>query len=100
MLAAHGKDLKVEGTPSGSGAATPISGSGAGGAPSAAVAASLKTGAKAKALNTSTVKIDANFAASASDLFDLLTEESKIGMWSRAAAKVWITCTDTRVTLH
>ncbi|KAG8885514.1 hypothetical protein FRB97_000839 [Tulasnella sp. 331] len=88
MLAAHGKDLRVEGTPSASGTATPVSGVGPA-ATAANVAAKMKTTeAKAiKGFNTSTVKIDATFAVSASDLFDLLTEEQKIVMWSRAAAK-------------
>ncbi|KAG9005812.1 hypothetical protein FRB94_003882 [Tulasnella sp. JGI-2019a] len=89
MLAAHGKDLKVEGTPSASGAATPV-GVGAAATP-ANVAAKINTATEkaktVKGLNTSTVKVDATFAVSSGDLFDLLTVEQKIMMWSRAAAK-------------
>lgn len=89
MLAAHGKDLKVEGTPSVSGAATPIGGAGSVATPANVAAKMKSTEAKAvKGLNTSTVKVDATFAVSAGDLFELLTEEQKIVMWSRAAAKV------------
>ena len=84
MLETHGKAIKVEGTPAASGTSTPV--------PEAADAAAKLQPVKAlqstKATNTSTVKVEATFAASASDLYELLTEESKISMWSRAAAQV------------
>lgn len=92
MLETHGKDVKVEGTPSASGAATPSTGAASTTVNAADASAKLKEAVKAhkvpKATNTSVVTVEATFAASASDLFELLTEEGKIQMWSRAAAKV------------
>ena len=43
---------------------------------------------KEKAINTSQVSVDATFAASADDLYSILTDEKRIPAWSRASAKV------------
>ncbi|KAH9450849.1 hypothetical protein MJO28_009687 [Puccinia striiformis f. sp. tritici] len=43
---------------------------------------------KGNVVNTSSVRIDGQFMCSASDLFDFLTDESKIPMWSRNPAKM------------
>ncbi|KAG8901697.1 hypothetical protein FRB99_005169 [Tulasnella sp. 403] len=91
MLEAHGKDVKVEGTPAASGATTPVGPPGVNSTvPSVDAAGKLNVPKPAKvpkSMNTSTVKVESTFAASASDLFDLLTDEQRITMWSRAAAK-------------
>lgn len=85
MLDTHARDV----TPSVSGAATPVGNGPAALSPAEAVArlAPLKAKTLAKAINTSTVTVEATLAAAAGDIFELLTDESKIGMWSRAAAK-------------
>jgi activator of HSP90 ATPase len=83
----HGKDLTVSAEPSRTG--TPALGLPS--APPAAVAAAVpkpvvKPQAK-KATNTSKVKVEASFNASADDLFSLLTDEKRIPIWTRAEAK-------------
>jgi activator of HSP90 ATPase len=99
LLDTHGKDLVVtteDSTPSGSGTVTPSTG---GAQPIAAsktgTSATSKAGSgttkgnqTAVVLNTSTVKVSSRFMASAEDLFGLLTDESRIPMWSRAPAQV------------
>ncbi|KAG9043470.1 hypothetical protein FS837_009502 [Tulasnella sp. UAMH 9824] len=84
MLDTHGRDV----TPSVSGTATPV-GNGPAVAPAEAAArlAPLKAKAPAKAINTSTVTVEATLAASAEDIYELLTNESRIPSWSRAPAK-------------
>ncbi|KAG0143768.1 hypothetical protein CROQUDRAFT_660858 [Cronartium quercuum f. sp. fusiforme G11] len=41
-----------------------------------------------KSINTTTIRLEAQFMSSADDLFDVLTNESKIPMWSRNPAKM------------
>ncbi|EGG02040.1 uncharacterized protein MELLADRAFT_44926 [Melampsora larici-populina 98AG31] len=43
---------------------------------------------QAKTINTTSIRLDGQFMSSASDLFDVLTNESKIPMWSRNPAKM------------
>jgi activator of HSP90 ATPase len=89
IIETHGKDLQVAGSgdPSRSGTpvqpATPASASGSQRQP-----ASVKSGANVKPVNTTAVTVEANFMASAEDLFSLLTDENRIPSWTRAPAKV------------
>ncbi|CAH7671772.1 activator of Hsp90 ATPase [Phakopsora pachyrhizi] len=48
---------------------------------------STKSG-KGEAINTTTVRIEGQFMCSAADLFDFLTNEAKIPIWSRNPAKM------------
>lgn len=41
-----------------------------------------------KVANSSTVRVEAQFMVSASDLFDILTNEARIPQWTRAPAQV------------
>jgi hypothetical protein len=43
---------------------------------------------KLKTLSVAQVSVEATFMASAEDLFGLLTDERRIPLWSRDAAKV------------
>jgi activator of HSP90 ATPase len=64
--------------------------------PAAAAAKSVSTPAAKtpavksanKALNTETVVVETTFMASADDLFDILTNEARIPMWTRNSAVV------------
>ncbi|KAF8891339.1 activator of Hsp90 ATPase [Infundibulicybe gibba] len=88
LIDTHGKDLTISADPSRSGTPAP-----AGATPTAAASAatsaplSAKKPEPKKALNTTTVTVEANFQASADDLFGLLTDEKRIPMWTRAPAK-------------
>ncbi|KAI0780398.1 activator of Hsp90 ATPase [Trametes elegans] len=93
----HGKDLTVSADPSRQGSPAPASSAAA--APAAKGAgkgdAALKKKADGagvvksagKAVNTTTVSVEAQFMAPAEDLFGLLTEEKRIPQWTRAPAK-------------
>ncbi|EDR03222.1 uncharacterized protein LACBIDRAFT_192730 [Laccaria bicolor S238N-H82] len=89
IIDTHGKDLTISADPSRVG--TPAPGSGTS-TPAPAVAstssaAPVKKPTEKKALNTSTITVEANFQASADDLFGLLTDEKRIPLWTRAPAK-------------
>ncbi|KAI0636446.1 activator of Hsp90 ATPase [Trametes polyzona] len=96
IIDTHGKDLTVSADPSRQGSPAP-SGSASASAPAAKSAgdAALKKKAEGagavksggKAVNTTTVTVDAQFMAAADDLFGLLTDEKRIPHWSRAPAK-------------
>lgn len=85
----HAKDIQISAEPSRTGSPAPA-------ASSSAAAKALNAGGQKvsvvkreqKPINTSKVSLDANFMASADDLFNLFTEESKIPMWTRAPAQV------------
>ncbi|KAA1104439.1 hypothetical protein PGT21_023522 [Puccinia graminis f. sp. tritici] len=86
--------LSPAGTPGGSGTTTPQPSAANLQTKSAPTAApvpaddpSTKSN-KGNVVNTSSVRIDGQFMCSASDLFDFLTDESKIPMWSRNPAKM------------
>ncbi|KAF9014868.1 hypothetical protein BDZ89DRAFT_962521 [Hymenopellis radicata] len=85
MLEVHGRDLTVSTDPSRSGTPAPS----AAPSPAATAAAPPKPVKKpdVKAVNTTTVTVEGNFAASADDLFGLLTDEKRIPMWTRAPAQ-------------
>jgi activator of HSP90 ATPase len=93
LIDTHGKDLTISadpsrtGTPAPSGSGTP--GPGAPG-PTNAAAAARKVEEKMKAINTSTVTVEATFMIAAADLFALLTDEKRIPSWTRAPAQVCI----------
>lgn len=118
LLEAHGIFISADGTatPSASaeasGAATPTSTSGPGAgagsyapappakdeptkpaSPSPVAAAENKPTSKAAVGNTKSVEVSAPLRISAVDLWGLLTDQSRIPMWSRSAAKVsfWLT---------
>jgi activator of HSP90 ATPase len=94
IIDVHGKDLTVSADPSRSG--TPAPGTSTP-APVAAVASSsssapvAKPKAPVKNINSATVVVEADFQASAEDLFGLLTDAKRIPMWTRAPAEVRIT---------
>ena len=91
IIDVHGKDLTVSADPSRSG--TPAPGPSTL-APVAAVASSspsapvAKPKARAKNVNSATVVVEADFQASAEDLFGLLTDPKRIPTWTRAPAEV------------
>jgi len=85
IIEMHGKDLQVSATPSAepsrTGTPAPL--------PVASSSAPKPTAIKReeKRLNTVNVSVDATFMASAEDMFAMLTDESKIPMWTRAPAQ-------------
>ena len=90
IIDTHGKDLTVSTEPSRSGtpanASTPLvpAAAAAASAPPARAAPAVKT----ESLNTTRISVNATFMAAADDLFDLLTNEKRIPMWTRAPAQV------------
>jgi len=90
ILDTHGKDDIVSGTPDDSRTGTPAPPVGA--APEApktsiAAPAAKSTSTTKKTINTTTIRVEGRFMASADDLFSLLTSETKIPAWSRAPAQ-------------
>lgn len=87
IIDVHGKDLTVSTEPSRSGtpanAPTPPVPATASAPPARAAPA-----VKSESLNTTRVSVNATFMAAADDLFDLLTNEKRIPMWTRAPAQV------------
>jgi activator of HSP90 ATPase len=94
----HGKDLTISADPSRTGTPAP---SGAASAPApAASTASTAAAPKPKAtekpkVNSTTIVVEADFRASADDLFSLLTDEKRIPAWTRAPAQVGNTLSHT-----
>ena len=89
----HGKDLTISADPSRTGTPAP---SNAASAP-APVASTSSSGAAAAPkpqatekpkVNVTTVVVEAEFRASADDLYSLLTDEKRIPAWTRAPAQV------------
>ncbi len=91
MLDVHGRDLTVSADASRSGTPAPSTPAAAPSpSPAAAAAVAPPKPVKkpdVKAVNTTTVTVEGNFAASADDLFGLLTDEKRIPMWTRAPAQ-------------
>ena len=91
IIDTHGKDLTVSADPSRSG--TPAPGTSTS-APVPTVASSsastpaVKPQAREKNVNSATVVVEADFQASAEDLFGLLTDAKRIQIWTRAPAEV------------
>ena len=100
LIETHGKDLTVSADPSRSGTPAPsallnapASAATAANSSSTSVAPPAKnTEPKKSLLNTTTVKVEGTFMAGADTLFGLLTEESKIPLWTHASAKVCFWC--------
>jgi activator of HSP90 ATPase len=94
MIDVHGKDLTVSGDPSRSGTPAPPAnsvtspGSSVPPVPSALGYKSAKHKPELNPISTSTITLNANFMASADDLFSLLTDEKRIPTWTRNPAKV------------
>ncbi|TDL24729.1 hypothetical protein BD410DRAFT_785430 [Rickenella mellea] len=94
IIETHGKDLTVSSEPSRVGTPAPASAQTASSAAVAGATAQLSATnepkavkSEAKKINTSTVTVEATFAASADDLYGLLTDEQRIPMWTRAPAQ-------------
>ncbi|KAK1231741.1 Co-chaperone [Marasmius sp. AFHP31] len=92
MIDTHGKDLTVSADPSRAGTPAPASATLNASANSSTGAAASSTSVKpvakkAEKVNTSTIEVEANLAASGDDLFGLLTDEKRIPMWTRAPAQ-------------
>ncbi|PAV23969.1 activator of Hsp90 ATPase [Pyrrhoderma noxium] len=87
----HGKDLQVssnaasaEPSRTGTPAPAPVPTVGSGASSSASAPKAVK---QDKPVNTTTVDVEASFMASADDLFEMMTDENKIPMWTRAPAQ-------------
>lgn len=93
IINTHGKDIIVSAETSRTGTPAPAGSAASANTASAATPASSAAAAKpavkkdAKAVNTTTVSVDASFMASADDLFSILTDENRIPSWTRAPAK-------------
>lgn len=88
IIDVHGRDLTKSTDTSRTGTPAP------GGAPTVSMPASASATpaapvkkAELKAGNTTSIKVEAAFMASADDLFSILTDEKRIPSWSRAPAK-------------
>ncbi|WVF71572.1 hypothetical protein IAT40_006380 [Kwoniella sp. CBS 6097] len=94
LLAAYGNPTSADASPSPSGTSTPAAGSSSSYAPApptkAPEAKKEETPKEEKkdVGKTVTVEVKADLQASADDLWSLLTDENKIPMWSRSAAKI------------
>ncbi|KAL1937632.1 hypothetical protein VTO73DRAFT_13018 [Trametes versicolor] len=87
----HGKDLTVSADPSRQGSPAPTASAAAPAAKSDAALKKKADGAGVaksggQAVNTTTLSVDAQFMASADDLFGLLSDEKRIPQWTRAPA--------------
>ncbi len=95
IVDAHGKDILISPTASGSATPSAVVSSGPAVTPAAVAAVTSATNASpapdsksTKVLNRSVVRVEAQFMVSAEDLFSFLTDESKIPQWSRSPALV------------
>jgi len=88
IIDTHGKDLTVSTNTSRAGTPAPAA---ATPAAKAVVTPAAPNGpvnkAEPKAINTTSITVEAAFMASADDLFSILTDEKRIPSWSRAPAK-------------
>ncbi|PPQ72111.1 hypothetical protein CVT24_002422 [Panaeolus cyanescens] len=89
IIDAHGKDLTVSGDPSRAGTPAPAGSASSSSGPKTTGTPTAKTTKPAapKGLNVTTVTVEADFQASADDLYSLLTDEKRIPAWTRAPAK-------------
>jgi activator of HSP90 ATPase len=90
LIAAHGQPTSE--APSGASTPNPASSSSYAPAPPAKSESAAKedkpVASGSKVNNTATVEVKATLQASADDIWGLLTDEKRIPMWSRSAAKV------------
>lgn len=87
IIDTHGRDLTVSADPSRQGSPAPSTSTSKASSSTPGTTAKPAVKKPAQAVNTSTVTVDANFMASADDLFDLLTNEKRIPAWTRAPAQ-------------
>lgn len=94
LIQANAKDLGHDenASPSTSGATTPQTGAKNGTAATTTAAATAPNAQKAKSassgLSTTKVEVEADLSISREDLWDLLTNQARIPMWTRAPAQV------------
>jgi len=92
LIAAHGQPTSD--SPSGTSTPNPAASSSYAPAPPAKSETKadkpVASGSGSKVGNTATVEVKATLQASADDIWGLLTDEKRIPMWSRSAAKVCI----------
>ncbi|KAJ6611273.1 activator of Hsp90 ATPase [Mycena sp. CBHHK59/15] len=86
LVDTHGKDLTVSGDPSRSGTPAPAASTSGGNNAAAASPPAPKVEKKSN-INTTKITVEGSFMAAADDLFGLLTDQKRIPMWTRAAAK-------------
>ncbi|KAJ6495784.1 activator of Hsp90 ATPase [Mycena vitilis] len=87
LVETHGKDLTVSGDPSRSGTPAPAPAASTSGGSAGAVAPAPKPAEKKSNINTTKLTVEGSFMASGSDLFEMLTDEKRIPMWTRASAQ-------------
>ncbi|KAF8077663.1 activator of Hsp90 ATPase [Lyophyllum atratum] len=89
LIEIHGRDLTISKDPSRAGTPSPASVSSPvpGAASTSTFAPVPPKKPDTKAFNTTVITVEANFQASADDLFSLLTDEKRIPIWTRAPAK-------------
>ncbi|KAF9532883.1 activator of Hsp90 ATPase [Crepidotus variabilis] len=93
IIDSHGRDLTVSADPSRTGTPVPTtapptaSASSTVTATQAGASAPVKPKGSAAKVNSTTVVVEAEFRASADDLFSLLTDEKRIPAWTRAPAQ-------------
>ena len=93
IIDSHGKDLTISTDPSRTGTPAPTNTPPSGPRASSSQASAplpVKPKPKEARLNSTTVVVEADFRASADDLFGLLTNEKRIPAWTRAPAQVYI----------
>lgn len=86
-----GHDEGTSSPASASGTSTPQAGTQNGAVKTSATAASIKetkTSASKSSLSTTKVEVEADLSISKEDLWDLLTNQARIPMWTRAPAQV------------
>ncbi|KAI0034027.1 activator of Hsp90 ATPase [Vararia minispora EC-137] len=83
LIETHGREMIVGDDPSRGGTPVPEAQT----VPSVKQESAVKQKTKEDVVNTGVVEVEATFAASAADLFSILTDEKRIPAWSRAAAK-------------
>ncbi|EJD02281.1 uncharacterized protein FOMMEDRAFT_109549 [Fomitiporia mediterranea MF3/22] len=88
LIQTHGKDLQIGSQePSRTSTPAPTPAPGAASSSSSGASAPKVVKQEKKPVNTSKVEVEGSFMASADDLFQMLTDESKIPFWTRAPAQ-------------
>ncbi|KAF8808998.1 chaperone activator [Phlegmacium glaucopus] len=87
IIDVHGKDLTVSADPSRSGTPAPGISTSVAVSSSSSSTPAARPKVPEKNVNSTTVTVEADFQASAEDLFSLLTDAKRIPMWTRAPAE-------------
>jgi len=89
LIDAHAKDLGHDSAPSTPGASTPTTNPASAGAAASGTSTPATASKSAKSVSTSSsdVRVSSELAISISDLWDLLTNPSRIPMWTRSPAQ-------------